>query len=574
MNWSKYLTLPAFIWLLCWGATANSQILVIAPHPDDDLIIAAGVTYAALQRGEQITVVYMTNGDKWGINNGNLRQDEAVEGQTGNLGTRESDLIFLGYPDGGLSAMYQNYPNESDRFLTAPSGQTATYAHRGLGRTDYHSYRFGAHANYNKFNLLMDLKDIIGSRRPDHIITLAEFDLHLDHATTYWATRDAVLAVTAADPSYAPVIDKALVHSANETIWPDLPNLQSYFTAPPGLEADAGSAWDNHESLDMPLVMQVSNLKTNAIDAHVSQGGALGFLGGFIHKDEPFWPTYLNGGNFPPRVDAGMDQTVQQGSTVVLNGSASKDPNNNNLTYQWRQIGGPHVTLTNATKAKPSFTAPTGSPIDVTLVFQLIVDDGMLDTLPDHVSVHVLPPAPLPNIASLATVTASSQSIETNQQALKAIDGVADGWPGNYPHEWVTSGEEANAWIQLNWNSSYEVYRVVLHDRPNLNDRITSAMLTFSNGAGITVPALDNAGAGVQFNVGPFVTNSLRVTVLTVSGSTSSIGLSELEVYGARLKENTPLVADAGLDQTVKESAEESGYIDVGQYKRYCPRID
>lgn len=540
MNWSKTIISIAFISLLCWRETAHSKLLVIAPHPDDDLIIAAGVTYAALQRGEPVTIVYVTNGDKWGIKNGNLRQNEAVEGQTGNLGTRESDLIFLGYPDGGLLTMYRDYPNESDRFLTAPSGQTATYAHRGLDGTDYHNYRFGAHANYNGFNLLADLKDIIGKQRPDHIITVAEFDLHEDHSTTYYATRDAVLAVTAADPSYVPVIDKSLVHTINENIWPTLPDLQSYFTEPPGLSAGAEFDWANRESLDLPLVMQVTNLKPNAIDAHVSQGGTLNFLAGFIHKDEIFWPAHLNGSNFPPRVDAGLDQTVAQGSTVRLNGSASKDLNNNRLTYRWRQIGGPPVTLTDAATARPSFTAPANSPIDITLVFELIVDDGMLDTLPDHVFVHVLPSSSLPNIASLATVTASSQSTETNQQAVKAVDGVADGWSNNYTHEWAAAGEGAGAWIQLNWNSTYEVYRVVLHDRPNLNDRITSATLTFSSGAGITVAALDNAGLGIQFDVGPFRTDSLRVTILTVSGSTSNIGLSELEVYGAPVSKYSP----------------------------------
>lgn len=540
--------------LLLWAGSAHSNILIVSPHPDDDLLIAAGVTYAAIQRGEPITVVYMTNGDKQGLSNGNLRQDEAVDGQSGNLGTRESDLIFLGYPDGDLLNMYQNYPQESDRYLIASNGQSATYAHRGLGGTDYHNFRFGAHANYNGFNLLKDLKDIIDSERPDHIITVAEFDQHSDHSTTYLAVHDAVLAVTAADPSYVPVIDKSLVWSTNSTIWPGLSDPLSYFSEPPGL-AGTGLDWAHHEGLDVPLIMQTGNLKIDAINSHVSQGGASGFLANFNHKDEFFWATHLNGGNFPPRVDAGVDQTVAQGSTVVLNGSGSSDPNNNVLTYRWRQLEGPTVTLANAATARPSFTAPVGEPVDTTLVFELIVDDGILDTLPDHVSVQVLSSSPLPNIASLATVTASSQNSGTNQQAVKAIDGVVDGSPGDYTREWATVGEGAGAWIQLNWNATYEVYRVVLHDRPNTTDMITSAKLTFSNGASITTTALDNAGAGIQFNVGPFLTNSLRVTVVTVSGTTKNVGLSELEVYGEQpTGGNVAPIANAGSDQTVREN--------------------
>lgn len=277
MNRFKLLITLVYMTLLLWGGAANSRILVVSPHPDDELLIAAGVTYAAIQRGEPITIVYMTNGDRQGLPVGTLRQDEAVDGQINNLGTRESDLIFLGYPDGDLANLYQNYPNESDLFLTALSGQTATYAHRGLGGTDYHHYRFGTHANYNRFNLIGDLRDIIDTERPDHIITVAEFDQHPDHSTTYYVVHDAVLAVTAADPSYVPVIDKSMVWSTNSTLWPGLSDPQSYFSEPPGL-AGTGLDWAHHEGLDVPLLMQVANLKVSAINTHASQGGSTGFL--------------------------------------------------------------------------------------------------------------------------------------------------------------------------------------------------------------------------------------------------------------------------------------------------------
>ena len=219
--------------LLSWMGSASGNILVIAPHPDDDIIISAGVTYAATQRGEQVTIVYVTNGDFNGL--GDTRQDEAVMAQTNNLGTRESDLIFLGYPDGALQTMYQDFPLATDRYLAASSGHTSTYAHRGLNGTDYHNFRFGSHANYNRFNLVTDLKEIIDTQRPEHIITVTEFDSHPDHRITTIATRDAILAVTAADPSYVPVLDKMMVWSTNSTLWPESANPQTYFNEPPGL---------------------------------------------------------------------------------------------------------------------------------------------------------------------------------------------------------------------------------------------------------------------------------------------------------------------------------------------------
>ena len=78
---------------------AHASVLVIAPHPDDDILAAAGVIHRAVGH-EEVTVVFMTNGDVNGIAQGLLRQGEAVTAQVQHLGTTEDDLIFLGYPDG------------------------------------------------------------------------------------------------------------------------------------------------------------------------------------------------------------------------------------------------------------------------------------------------------------------------------------------------------------------------------------------------------------------------------------------------------------------------------------------
>jgi LmbE family N-acetylglucosaminyl deacetylase len=551
----KFSVFMIFMALLLWGGGAQSKILVVAPHPDDDILIAAGVTSAATQRGEQVTVVFMTNGDNYGTAMGNWRQDEAVDAQVNSLGNNENNLIFLGYPDGGLETMYSDYPSQTDQYLSPNSGQNVTYGHRGLGGADYHYYKFGAHAQYNGFNLLKDLKDIIDTQRPDQIITVAEIDQHTDHSTTSDVVHDAIVAVTAADPTYVPVFNKSLVHSVNENIWPMPADPTSYFNEPPGLTG-TGFNWDSRESLDVPMAMQVnnlSNLKTIAINSHASQGGSAEFIGTFVHKDEFFWPSNLNGSNFPPRVEAGLDQVVMQGNQVVLNGTGSTDSNDIALNYHWRQISGPAVTIVNANSATPSLTAPTGSPIDQTLVFELIVDDGALSSLPDHSSVLVRSPStPLPNIAPLAAVNASGQNTDAGQFAEKAIDGVADGWPGDYSREWASPGQGVGAWIQLDWHQAYEVYRIVLHDRPNTNDHIRSAKLTFSNGSIVTVGELDNTGAGVEVNFPPVVTNALRMTVTTVSGSTQNVGLSEVEVYAApAVTGNQAPVAHAGPDKTV-----------------------
>src|SRR5207244_3656592 len=49
--------------------------------------------------------------------------------------------------------------------------------------------------------------------------------------------------------------------------------------------------------------------------------------------------------NQPPSADAGPAQTVPEGTLVMLDGSGSRDPDGDLLTYQWTQTDGPAVPL-------------------------------------------------------------------------------------------------------------------------------------------------------------------------------------------------------------------------------------
>ncbi|MDH3371951.1 MAG: choice-of-anchor B family protein [Gammaproteobacteria bacterium] len=79
--------------------------------------------------------------------------------------------------------------------------------------------------------------------------------------------------------------------------------------------------------------------------------------------------------NSLPNSVAGASQTVSSGAAVTLDGSQSNDPEGDTLTFQWTQIAGTDVTLSNAGSAIASFTAPTVSS-DVILRFQLSVTDS------------------------------------------------------------------------------------------------------------------------------------------------------------------------------------------------------
>jgi len=98
---------------------------------------------------------------------------------------------------------------------------------------------------------------------------------------------------------------------------------------------------------------------------------------------------HITDANHPPVADAGPDQTVQEGSPVQLDGTASYDPDVEHLTYQWTQFSGPAVTLSGSNTAMPTFTAPTVGPAGDTIVFDLTVTDPHTLTGSDSVSIHV-----------------------------------------------------------------------------------------------------------------------------------------------------------------------------------------
>jgi LmbE family N-acetylglucosaminyl deacetylase len=263
---------------------------VVAPHPDDDLLMAAGVIYRAVQVKEPVTVVYMTNGDsnretEYGL----ARQAEAVEGQRW-LGVGEDDLIFLGYPDGYLNALLTEYTQAGAAVITT-FNRSATYGRHGLGGTDYHTYRFGMPGGYNRHDLLMDLQDLLNLLRPGQIYVTAPFDTHPDHRATYYLVKLALMAAHAAAPEYLPTLHKTVVHW-NRLPWPHPMDPAAPFPEIPELHR-VGVSWQERERVEVPLVMQSADLSGNpkfqAIAAHRSQGGVSGYLKGFVHKDEFFW---------------------------------------------------------------------------------------------------------------------------------------------------------------------------------------------------------------------------------------------------------------------------------------------
>ncbi len=132
--------------------------------------------------------------------------------------------------------------------------------------------------------------------------------------------------------------------------------------------------------------------------------------------------------NMPPTARAGAAQSVASAALVILDGSASSDPEGSALTYIWTQTAGPAVALSSTTAQKPTFTAPTVGAATA-LTFSLVVSDGSLSSAATTVTITVnaqvvVNTAPTAN-AGVAQLVASAAPVTLDGSASSDPEGSA-----------------------------------------------------------------------------------------------------------------------------------------------------
>ncbi|WP_373501510.1 VWA domain-containing protein [Desulfococcus sp.] len=91
-----------------------------------------------------------------------------------------------------------------------------------------------------------------------------------------------------------------------------------------------------------------------------------------------------------PVADAGPDQTVEENEAVTLDGSASSSAIEGEAPqFSWRQAMGPVVSLTGASTARPTFTAPAVDLTGTVLIFELTVKNSLGEVGTDRVWVTI-----------------------------------------------------------------------------------------------------------------------------------------------------------------------------------------
>jgi len=177
---------------------ATDRILVLAPHPDDEVLGAGGVIQRAVAMHLPLKIVFLTYGDsnQWSFflyrkhpvvfpaaveNMGLLRHDEAINASR-ILGVGPRNLIFLGYPDFGTLNIWYYHWDQRPAYRSIMTRVKAV-PYKG-------AYHFGA--PYKGEEILGDLRSILREFKPTKIFVSHPADHNGDHLGLYLYLRVAL----------------------------------------------------------------------------------------------------------------------------------------------------------------------------------------------------------------------------------------------------------------------------------------------------------------------------------------------------------------------------------------------
>lgn len=245
---------------------SQDRILVLSPHPDDDILGCGGVIQSAVAAKLPVKVVYLTNGDnyEWAFlaykkhpvlrpssvrAMGLVRHGEAITGEQV-LGVTPENLVFLGYPDWGTERIWlEHWGAKQPPFLSM------------LTRVRQVPYEnaFRPGAPYKGEAILADLERIMRDFKPTKIFVSHPGDAHRDHRSFFLFAQVALWNVRA---KVRPEVFPFLIHHPR---WPSPRGLikDRELTLPGRLE---DFTWSSHS-----LTSDQVETKISALRAHRTQ---------------------------------------------------------------------------------------------------------------------------------------------------------------------------------------------------------------------------------------------------------------------------------------------------------------
>ncbi len=156
-------------------------VLVVAPHPDDEILCCSQTIKNHLRAGDDVTIVVITNGDGKDETNptesltyGARRQRESLLASK-KLGIPKEKILFLGFPDGHLQDIEQKGQSRSVFTQLFQTMRTS----------------FFPETPYTWNGLQKSLQKVLEQSPPDIVYLPGQEDTHPDHDSTARAIRAA-----------------------------------------------------------------------------------------------------------------------------------------------------------------------------------------------------------------------------------------------------------------------------------------------------------------------------------------------------------------------------------------------
>jgi LmbE family N-acetylglucosaminyl deacetylase len=251
--------------------------LVVAPHPDDDVLGTGGLIQVAKSLGKTVYVLYVTAGDANGGSVihylhkpllpqgfrelGYIRHNEAVRAEKF-LGVPKSHLFFLGFPDSITYAIVTD--SNMDKVHQSPLTKFSKAAY---------SFAYERNAPYTHRAILQLTKAILEKIRPRTIFVTLRQDTNPDHAAAPILINEAVRQL-----KKRPQVYYYLIH------YPHWPNRTGPLRPPFGLRVK--------NPVTLLLTGKEMQNKRKAFSFMRSQASP--FYRRFFRRNELFWGDRIN----------------------------------------------------------------------------------------------------------------------------------------------------------------------------------------------------------------------------------------------------------------------------------------
>jgi len=309
---------------------AEDRVLILAPHPDDEVLAAGGVIQQAIARKIPVQVVFLTSGDnnefaylyfrkvftldsRSARDAGVTRGFEAIRAGR-ELGLGGGDEIFLGYPDFGTLEIWLNRWGDREAYRSMFTEANAV------------PYWFAQNPDspYKGEAILADITEALREFKPTKVLVSHPADVNPDHAALYLFLRTALWEIGG---PVEPEIHAYLTHYGD---WPQ-PRGHLY-DAPhePPAKFDETGRW-----LIFPLTHEQVAQKEAALRRHKTQYEASRpYLESFMRRNELF--------DTPPDIvleRGAPDMEILPGGTGVAPGQALAGAWLDQITRQVRLEG-------------------------------------------------------------------------------------------------------------------------------------------------------------------------------------------------------------------------------------------